>query len=128
MKTFLMISPQYPVRLRFFANRLKARGFRVLGIGDADFGSLHPELQADLAEYCQVPLACYADNEQIDWCRYDAIRDTAKYLADKHGGIDYLDSFNEWWLPLDAALRHDLDVPGIRPRDLPPLVRKSEMK
>ncbi|OGS50583.1 MAG: hypothetical protein A3J79_01050 [Elusimicrobia bacterium RIFOXYB2_FULL_62_6] len=128
MNNFLMISPQYPPRLRFFANRLKGRGFRVLGMGDADWGALAPELQADLAEYCRADLSCYAGNEALIPDRYDSVRAAAEYLAGQHGRLAYLESFNEWWLPLDAALRRDLGVPGLWPEDLAPLVRKSLMK
>ncbi|HNW45259.1 MAG TPA: hypothetical protein PKI19_12200, partial [Elusimicrobiales bacterium] len=128
MNNFIMISPQYPPRLRFFANRLKARGFNVLGVGDAHWGDLHGELQADLAEYCRAELACYAGNEELIREKYAPILDTVRYLADKHGRPSYLESFNEWWLPLDAALRQDLDIFGLRPAELSHLVRKSLMK
>ncbi len=128
MNNFIMLSPQYPPRLRFFANRLKARGFNVLGIGDADWGCLAPELRDDLAEYCKADLACYSGNEELVGDKFASIRSAVQYLAEKHGPITYLESFNEWWLPLDAALRQDLDIPGIRPRELSHLVRKSLMK
>jgi hypothetical protein len=52
----------------------------------------------------------------------------ARYLADKYGPPEYIESFNEWWLPLDAALRRDLGVPGETPETLPRLTRKSLMK
>ena len=42
--------------------------------------------------------------------------------------MEYLESFNEWWLPLEAALRRDLDIPGIKPAGLSGLIRKSLMK
>lgn len=123
-----MLSPQYPPRLRFFANRLKARGFNVLGVGDADWGSLDEALRADLAEYCRAGLACYAGNEELDREKYAPVLSTVKYLAEKYGPPAYLESFNEWWLPLDAALRQDLGIPGLKPADLPPLLHKSAMK
>lgn len=128
MKHFLMISPQYPPRLRYFANRLKAHGFLISGLGDADWGALAPELQGDLAEYRRADLSCYNGNEELIPGKYADVRSTAHYLADKYGRPEYLDSFNEWWLPLDAALRRDLGVPGIKPEDLARLVRKSLMK
>jgi hypothetical protein len=128
MKNFIMISPQYPPRLRFFANRLKARGFNVFGIGDADFGCLHEGLRSDLTEYCRVDLACYSGNEEIHGEKYASVLAAARYLTDKYGPADRLESFNEWWLPLDAALRQDLGIPGVKPADLSPLLRKSVMK
>lgn len=128
MSNFFIISPQYPPRLRFFANRLKAAGFNVFGIGDADWGSLHETLKADLTEYCRADLSCYAGNETIAPEKYAAVRSAAGYLADKYGPPAYLESFNEWWLPLDAALRQDLGIPGIKPAELARLIRKSRMK
>jgi len=128
MKNFIMISPQYPPRLRFFANRLKARGFNVFGIGDADFGCLDESLRGDLTEYCRADLACYTGNEQLSPEKYPLVLFAARYLTEKYGPAAYLESFNEWWLPLDAALRQDLGVPGVKTADLPRLVRKSVMK
>ncbi len=128
MRNFFIISPQYPPRLRFFANRLKARGFNVFGIGDADPGSLDGGLRSDLTEYCRADLSCYSGNEDLLPEKYAAVRSAAEYLARKYGPPEYLESFNEWWLPLDAALRRDLGVPGLRPDGLAPLIRKSLMK
>ncbi len=103
MNNFIMLSPQYPPRLRFFAGRLKARGFNVLGVGDADFGCLDEALRCDLAEYCRADLACYSGNEEIDKEKYSPVLSTARYLADKYGPPSCLESFNEWWLPLDKV-------------------------
>jgi len=128
MRTFIAISPQYPPRLRFFINRLKARGFTVLGVGDADWSCLDEELRADLTEYCRADLACYSGNEELDPGRYPGVRSTIEYLSAKYGRPEYLESFNEWWLPLDAAFRQDLDIPGIKPPELAHLIRKSLMK
>jgi len=128
MKNFIIISPQYPPRLRFFANRLKARGFNVFGIGDADWGCLAPELRGDLAEYCRTDLSCYVGNEDLCGEKYAAVLSTADYLRNKYGPVDYLESFNEWWLPLDAALRRDLGIQGNKPDELAWLIRKSLMK
>ena len=128
MNNFIMLSPQYPPRLRFFANRLKARGFSVLGVGDADWGALDEALRADLAEYCRADLSCYSGNEELIGEKYASVLSAVRYLAEKHGPPAYLESFNEWWLPLDAALRQDLGIPGLKPAELARLVRKSVMK
>ena len=128
MKPFIVISPQYPPRLRFFVNRLKARGFCVLGVGDADWGALDAELRSDLAEYCRADLACYDGNEALHSGKYSSVLAAVAYLKNKYGPPRYLESFNEWWLPLDAALRRDLDIPGIKPPELAALIRKSLMK
>ncbi|OGS14129.1 MAG: hypothetical protein A2234_10925 [Elusimicrobia bacterium RIFOXYA2_FULL_58_8] len=128
MNNFIMLSPQYPPRLRFFANRLKARGFNVLGVGDADWGSLDGALRADLAHYSRADLACYCGNEELACDKYSELLATVRHLTETHGPAAYLESFNEWWLPLDAALRQDLGIPGLKPAELASLVRKSLMK
>ena len=128
MRPFIAISPQYPPRLRFFINRLKARGFTVLGVGDADWGCLDEALRADLTEYCKADLACYCGNEELAPDKYSQVRSAVEYLKNKYGQPEYLESFNEWWLPLDAALRRDLDIPGMKTDGLARLVRKSVMK
>ena len=128
MKNFIMISPQYPPRLRLFANRLKGKGFNVLGVGDADWGNLDEALRADLAEYRRADLSCYAGNEELVPEKYSAILSAVRQLTEKHGPAAYLESFNEWWLPLDAALRKDLGIPGLKPAELAHLVCKSLMK
>ena len=127
-RNFFIVSPHYPPRLRFFAARLRDRGFSVFGLGDADPGSLDGELRACLTDYCRVDLSCYNGNESLAPERYAAVRSAAEYLAGRYGRPEYLESFNEWWLPLDAALRRDLGVPGVRPESLAPLIRKSLMK
>ncbi len=127
-RTFLFISPQYPPRLRFLANRLKAKGFTVVGIGDSDWGSLPPELQGDLAEYSKVNMNCYRPDGSIDPDIYAGIFNAACYLADKYGKPEYIESFNEWWLPLDAQLREDMGVQGCKPDSLHHINRKSLMK
>ena len=127
-RTFLFISPQYPQRLRYLADRLKARGFTVVGIGDADWGTLHNELQGNLTEYCKVNMNCYKEDGSIDQAVYAGILNTACYLADKYGKPEYIESFNEWWLPLDAQLRLDLGVNGNKPDDLQHIIKKSMMK
>ena len=128
MRPFIAISPQYPPRQRFFINRLKARGFTVLGVGDARWDRLDESLRADLGEYCHADLSCYAGNEELVPEKYAQVRAAVEYLKGKYGQPEYLESFNEWWLPLDAALRRDLDIPGIKPSGLARLVRKSVMK
>ena len=127
-RTFLFISPQYPDRLRFLANRLKLQGFTVVGIGDSDWGCLDEDLRGDLAEYCRVNMNCYKADGTIDPDVYAGIFNTACYLADKYGKPEYIESFNEWWLPLDAQLRSDMGVQGTQPDELQHINRKSLMK
>ena len=51
---FIFISPNFPHSYWNFCDRLKKRGVNVLGIGDASYESLLPELKGCLTEYFRV--------------------------------------------------------------------------
>ena len=51
---FIFISPNFPHSYWNFCDRLKKRGVNVLGIGDASYESLLPELKDCLTEYFRV--------------------------------------------------------------------------
>ena len=58
---FIFISPNFPQTYWNFCERLRRRGVTVLGIGDAPYEGLSPELKANLNEYYRVDsLADYA--------------------------------------------------------------------
>jgi len=80
--------------------RLKHNGVNVLGIGDAPYEELHPELRDALTEYYKVG----------DMNSYDEMLRAVGYLTFKHGKIDWLESNNEYWLELDAALRTEFNI------------------
>ena len=48
---FVFISPNFPQTYWNFCERLRSRGVNVLGIGDASYDSLAPELKANLGKY-----------------------------------------------------------------------------
>jgi len=113
----VFISPNFPPQYLLFCEALRSRGHRVLGIGDSRWEDLHPDLRASLAEYFYVPrLEHYPDMLRA-----------LGYLTWKHGKIDRLDSLNEHWLPVEARLREDFNVPGLRPAQTDRLRRKSGM-
>lgn len=89
----------------------------MLGIGDAPAADLSQGLRAALTEYIHV-----SDLAQYEW-----VLRSAAYLISRHGRIDRLDSLTEHWLRLEAHLRRDFNVPGLRPDDLERLQRKSGM-
>ncbi|HOX23424.1 MAG TPA: hypothetical protein PLL10_08170, partial [Elusimicrobiales bacterium] len=128
MKNFVMISPHYPQRLYFFADRLHRRGLNVLGAGDQNFNALQECLRRDLREYCQTTLSCYDANGNPSGDNFNNVCSALGYLQDKYGRLNHIESFNEWWLPLDAALREKFDVPGVHPAQVAYLTRKSLMK
>lgn len=119
MKNFILISPHFPYTYYRFAEALKQRGFRVLGIGDASYEELSPELKANLDEW----YACYnMDN-------FDNEIKAVAYYKNKYGEIDYLESNNEYWLERDAHLREWFDIPnGVRSEELLSWQHKSKMK
>ena len=119
MKTIILISPHFPQTYYRFAEALKHNGFRVLGIGDASWDELSPELKANLDEW----YACYNMDNFDNECR------AVGYYRDKYGEIDFLESNNEYWLEKDARLREIFNVKnGVRPNELQYWQHKSMMK
>ena len=119
MKTIILISPHFPQTYYRFAEALKHNGFRVLGIGDASYDELCPELKANLDEW----YACYNMDNFDNECR------AVGYFKDKYGEIDFLESNNEYWLEKDARLREIFNVKnGVRPNELQYWQHKSMMK
>jgi hypothetical protein len=104
----IFLSPNFPPQFRHFCRALRERSATSLAIGDAPFGELDPELKASLTEYFYLP--------SLE--RYDELLRAVAYLTWRHGHIDRIDSLNEHWLPLEARLREDFNIPGLRPQAL----------
>ena len=116
---FVFISPNFPQTYWNFCERLRRRGVNVLGIGDAPYESLSPELKANLTEYYQV--SSLEDYEQ-------PFRAVA-WFSHKYGKIDWLESNNEYWLELDARLRTDFNVTtGVQMKDIAKFKSKAAQK
>ncbi len=128
MENILLLSPHYPPRLFPFGPALKAEGYRVLAMGDISWEGLPRALVESVTEYHQMPLHCYAGRGQIDEGRYDALYRCVASMLSRNGRLVAVESFNEFWLPLEARLRQDFNIPGPRPEDLQKLIRKSLMK
>ena len=119
MQNFIIISPHFPDTYYQFAEALKKNGFRVLGVGDASFFELSPELRNCLDEY----YCCY------DMENYENEKHAVGHFRNKYGIIDYLESNNEYWLERDSWLRNDFNIPnGVRPDELKYWQHKSMMK
>jgi hypothetical protein len=112
---FVFISPHFPPQYFHFAAALRERGVTVLGVGDAPYDSLRPELRAALSEYFFIP----------SLHDYDALVRATGYLTWRHGRVDRIDSLNESWLELEARLREDFHAPGLQPADIARLRSKS---
>lgn len=60
---------------------------------------------------------------------YDQLIRSIGYFTHKYGRINYIESFNEYWLETDARLRKDFNLTGgYRPKQMEKFKRKSGMK
>ena len=116
---FVFVSPQFPEVYRHFCEALKRNGANVLGVGDTPYDQIHLELKAALTEYYWLP--SLED--------YNEVFRALAYFSWKHGKIDWIESNNEYWLPLDACLREDFNVTtGVHPAKLVDWTSKAAMK
>jgi len=111
-------SPHFPDNYYPFSVGLKQAGANALGIGDAPYESLRPELQGALTEYYRV-------DSMED---YDQVLRAVGYLTHRYGKIDRIDSFNEHWLDLEARIRTDFNMFGLKTDTIETVKRKSKMK
>ena len=114
----VFFSPHFPPHYYHFCERLHSAGATVLGVGDAPWHELRPELRAVLTEYVHVP------NPHS----YEALLRAVGYLTFRHGKLDRFESLNEFWLESDARIRTDFDIPGIQSDAVVEVRRKSRMK
>lgn len=115
---YIVISPYYPQNFQQFTIELAKKGIRVLGIGQEPYEQLDQPLKEALTEYFRV--------ENLE--NLDEVKRAVAFLFYKHGPIDRIESHNEYWLELDAALREQFNVFGAKPKDLKKTKYKSEMK
>ncbi len=104
----VFLSPHFPPHYHLFCSALRARGARVLGVGDSPREDLSSKSRASLDDYVYV-------REMLD---NDAMARALGYLTWRHGRIDLIDSLNEHWLAVEDQLRTDFNVEGLRPADL----------
>ena len=97
---FVFISPNFPEAYRWFCIRLRENGVNVLGVGDASYEELHPDLKAALTEYYRV--------DSLE--DYDQMVRALGHFTGEYGKIDWVESNNKYWLELDAALRTDFNI------------------
>jgi hypothetical protein len=114
----IFLSPHFPPQYHRFCGQLKQAGAHALGIGDAPYDALPTEVRSALTEYYRV--------ERMD--DYGQLVRACGYFTHKYGKIDRIDSLNEYWLDIEARLRDDFNVLGIRTREISMIRRKSEMK
>jgi hypothetical protein len=115
---YIFFSPDFPPNYYPFAVELRRAGVTVLGLGEAPYDSLRPELRSALNEYYRV----------VSLHNYDDLVHALGYLTFRYGKLDRLESHNEYWLESDARLRVDFNILGFHTKDLSRIKRKSEMK
>ena len=115
---YLLVSPNFPISQEFFAKELKEKGINVLGVGSESYDALSQTLKDNLVEYFRV-------NDLED---YEEVFRAVAFLTYKHGKIDRIESNNEYWLELDARLREDFNVYGVKPKQLELTKYKPKMK
>jgi biotin carboxylase len=115
---FVCISPHFPPNFINFQVRLAAVGVRVLGIAEVPYENLPAEIQQSLTDYYRV--------DNLD--DYHQVVRACGYFIHRYGKIDRIESHNEHWLELDAALRTDFNVAGIKNAEIFDMKLKSRMK
>ena len=78
----VFLSPHFPPNFFQFCTRLRQVGANVLGIADASFDSLRPELRDALTEYYRVE----------DMHDFDALLRALGHFTWRYGHVDRLDS------------------------------------
>ncbi len=115
---FVYLSPHFPPNYYLFCVHLRRLGANVLGLADAPYDSLRPELKSALCEYYRVD----------DMHDYDRLLRACGHFTHMHGKIDRIDSHNEYWLETEARLRTDFNIFGLRSEDIDRVKSKSRMK
>ncbi len=115
---FVFFSPHFPSTGADFCDRLDKAGATVLGIGDAPYDRLDPMLRKALTEYYRID----------DMENYDLTLRAMGHFIHRHGRIDRFESLNEHWLDLEAGIRTDFNIWGIRLDYVQNIKKKSRMR
>ncbi|MDR1697444.1 MAG: ATP-grasp domain-containing protein [Erysipelotrichaceae bacterium] len=96
---YIFISPNFPERYYKITEALKRRGVKILVISDAPYESFCARLINSINHYY------YADLND-----YQAVCQGVEFYKTNYGPIDYIESHNEHWLQLEAALRSEFQI------------------
>ncbi len=119
----LYISPEFPPNYAQFVEQLHSQGVSVWGLGEADFYFMPESLRSALSWYVR------ADLNHVDAVQQGVEALLRQKNASGHpGNFDLVESHNEQWLTLEAAINEKYGIDGIKKRDLPRLKKKSRMK
>ncbi|MCX8113331.1 MAG: carboxylate--amine ligase [Bacteroidia bacterium] len=115
---WIFLSPDFPPNYHLFPWHFRQGGGVSAGISAVPASSLPPHVSQALSWYESVG----------DLHDTEAVIVAARRIAERFGTPHGVDSFNEYWLPLEAAVRETLQIPGPKPADLPAFQQKSLMK
>lgn len=115
---FVVISPNYPQNFQEFSVSLAKKGFTVLGIGSETYEELSDKVKSVLTDYYRVS----------DLHNLEEVKRGVAFFFHKYGIIDRVESQNEYWMGLDAELRTQFNVSGLKLDNLYKTRKKSEMK
>jgi len=101
-----------------FGAALKSLGGNVLGVGDEYYDNLTEAQKGALTEYYRVD----------SLGNYEQVLKALGYFTNRYGKLDKIDSFNEYWLEEEAALRTDFNIDGLKLAEMKQLQQKSYMK
>ncbi len=114
----IFLSPHFPYHYHQFCRELKKAGAQVLGIADVPYDQLPQAVREALTEYYRLD----------DMHNYDALVRAVGYFTHRYGKIDRFDSLNEYWLGVEARIRDDFNIFGVRGDSIDIIRRKSRMK
>lgn len=113
----VFLSPHFPPNFYHFCIHLNRLGVNVLGIADAPWEELRPELREALAGYYRT--------ERND---YDSLLRACGHFTHQYGKLDRVESHNEFWLEAEARLREDFNIDGFRSEGVANVTLKARMK
>jgi len=113
----VFLSPHFPPNFYRFCVQLRQLGANALGIADAHWDELRPELREALSGYYRT-----------DMNDYDNLLRACGHFTHQHGKIDRIESHNEHWLETEARLRQDFNVDGFRSDETANVTLKTRMK
>ncbi len=113
----VFLSPHFPPNFYRFCVHLRQLGANVLGIADASWEELRPELRDALTGYYRT-----------DMNDYDQLLRACAHFTHQHGKLDRIESHNEFWLETEARLRQDFNIDGVRPDSIANVTLKARMK
>ncbi len=114
----VFFSPHFPSQYHQFCRQLKLAGANALGIADTPYDNLPHEVRTSLTDYYRV----------ADMGNYDDIVKACGYFTHQYGKLQRFDSLNEHWLDLEARIRDDFNIFGVRSSEIDTIRRKSCMK